>query len=130
MATVKKFEELQVWQKARQLNDDLYRRLFSGSFGHDFGLIAQLNRAGGSVMDNIAEGFEREGKQEFIQFLSYAKASAGEVRSQLYRARDRNYISDEEFTSLVLSVEEISKMISAFMKYLKKADVSGLKYKL
>jgi four helix bundle protein len=88
MATIRRFEDLNVWQKARDLSKVIYLKSIKGSFSKDFALKDQINAASGSVMDNIAEGFERDGRLEFIQFLSYSKGSAGEVRSQLYRAYD------------------------------------------
>src|SRR5215203_3374281 len=97
MGTIRKFEELDVWQKARELCIDIQNVIVREPFARDFGLKDQINRSSGSIMDNIAEGFEREGRKEFIQFLSYAKSSAAELRSQLHRARDRNYINEKEF---------------------------------
>ncbi len=84
MKQIRRFEDLQVWQKARYFCQEIYPIITDGSFARDFALRDQINRSSGSVMDNIAEGFEREGKLELIQFLSYAKSSAGECRSQLY----------------------------------------------
>lgn len=98
MATVKRFEDLVIWQKARKLSIEIYELTRRGTFAKDFSLKDQINRATGSVMDNIAEGFGRMGKQEFIRFLATSKSSANEVQSQLYRAVDRKHISIEEFT--------------------------------
>lgn len=129
MATIKRIEDIIAWQKARVLCKDLFDLWTNGNFKNDYGLWDQINRSSGSIMDNIAEGFEREGKKEFIQFLSYAKSSAGEVRSQLFRALDRNYIAESEFETLYSQTIEIAKMIGGLTVYLKSSDVKGLKYK-
>src|SRR6185369_13279948 len=95
MSTFKSFEEIEVWQKARPLANKIYCSTLEGSFANDFKLKDQINGSSGLIMDNIAEGYERDGTREFIQFLSIAKGSAGETRSQLYRALDRNHITKE-----------------------------------
>src|SRR5579871_5879261 len=97
MATIWKFEDLEIWQKARSLSKEIYDCISTGSFKNDFRFIQQINSSSGSVADNIAEGFERGGRLEFINFLSIAKGSVGEVKSQLYRALDRKYISQQQF---------------------------------
>lgn len=101
MGTIKRFEDLEVWQKARLFAKAVYEKTNHGSFSRDFGLRDQINRSTGSVMDNIAEGFERDGRQEFVQFLSIAKSSAGKARSQLYRAYDRQHLGKEDLDTLV-----------------------------
>lgn len=129
MATIKRFEDLEVWQKARELCNLVYPLTLKDSFARDFKLRDQINGSSGSVMDNIAEGFERDGKGEFKQFLSIAKGSCGEVRSQLYRAIDRNHISQEEFQKCFALVEETSKKLSSFINYLNSSEIRGLKFK-
>ena len=129
MATIEKFEDLEVWQKSRILSKEIYFKSSKGNFAKDFDLRNQARRSSGSVMDNIAEGFERGGKGEFIQFLGIAKGSNGELRSQLYRAFDNDYINKTEFESLYLKSEEISKMIKGLISYLNKTEIKGLKYK-
>src|SRR5205809_564697 len=99
MATIRRFEDLEIWQLARKLCNMIYPYTGYAGFSKDFKLINQINGSSGSVMDNIAEGFDRGGRKEFINFLGIAKGSGGEVKSQLYRAFDRKYISQEEFQS-------------------------------
>ncbi|MDN4163913.1 four helix bundle protein [Cytophagales bacterium LB-30] len=129
MATWKTFEDIEAWQRARQLSQEIYSLTLLGSFAKDFGLRDQINRASGSIMDNIAEGFDRGGKKEFINFLSYAKGSAGEVKSQLYRALDREYIEKIHFEKLFKETDELGKMIAGLMNYLNKSEYQGLKFK-
>lgn len=118
MAKFNSFEEITSWQKARELNSEIYTITNINEFSKDSGLKNQIRRASISVSSNIAEGFERETTKEFIRFLYIAKASAGEVRSQLYLAFDLKYIIEEEFKELKLKVEEISKLLSGLIKYL------------
>lgn len=129
MATITKFEELDMWQKARSLSKDIFLYSEEGEFKKDYKLIDQINAASGSIMDNIAEGFERSSKLEFINFLSYSKGSAGEIKSQLYRAHDRNYLSEEKFQHLYDRADEITKMTTTFIAYLNQAKVKGQKFK-
>jgi len=129
MATITCFEDLEIWQLSRVMSVDVFRLTKTAPFSKDFGLVDQIRRSSGSVMDNIAEGFEREGKNEFIQFLSISKGSAGECRSQIYRAKDREYISDEEFEILKSKLLTISVKIKRFMDYLKTSELKGNKYK-
>jgi len=124
---VKTFEELEVWQKARRLAQTIYERTQEAPFDKDYSLKDQINRAMGSVMENIAEGFERDGAKEFAQFLSIAKGSAGEVRSQLYRANDRGYITDH-FEEIKDGITEISRKIYNLREYLLRTTRSGTKY--
>jgi four helix bundle protein len=129
MSTIRRFEDIPVWKKSRQFCKDLNNLTIEGSFARDFELRNQINRSSGSVMDNIAEGFEREGRAEFIQFLSIAKASAGEVKSQLYRAVDRGHIDEHQFQLMYERLDEIGKMLRGFIEYLKNCEIKGLKYK-
>lgn len=114
MATFNRFEDIVGWQKARVLcktiNDYTHKRPFS----KDFKLISQIKSSSGSAMDNIAEGFERDGNKEFSQFLSISKGSAGETRSQLYRASDNGYISEIEFQEAYNLADEVGKLTGAF----------------
>ena len=124
------FEELAVWKKSRILCREIFEITCRGNFLRDYKLKDQINAASGSIMDNIAEGFGRQGNSEFIQFLSIANGSAMEVRSQLYRALDRNYILQEKFDSLIAMVDEINKMLISFIAYLGKSDFRGQKFKV
>lgn len=119
MGKFNSFEEIISWQKARELNTEIYKTTNSSNlFSKDYGLRDQIRRASISISSNIAEGFERQTTKEFIRFLYIAKASAGEVRSQLYVAFDINYISKDEFEHLKIKVNEVSKLISGLLKYL------------
>lgn len=129
MATIRKFEDLEVWQKSRLLCQKVFELMQKETFSKDYELKNQISRSSGSTMDNIAEGFERGGNKEFIQFLGYSKGSVGEVRSQLYRALDRKHINETEFKETYAIADEVGKMISGFIKYLLKTDIKGHKFK-
>ena len=129
MATIKRFEDINAWQKARELADNIYRLTKENEFAKNFDLKNQINRSAGSIMDNIAEGFGRGGRKEFINFLGISKGSLDELKSQLYRALDRNYIANDVFSNLYAQADEVGKMIAAFMAYLNKSDVDGEKFK-
>lgn len=119
MAKFNSFEEIIAWQKARELNVEFYIITnLNSSFSKDYGLRDQMRRASISISSNIAEGFERESTKEFIRFLYIAKASAGEFRSQLYLAQDLNYVTTSEFEKLNTKINDISKLLSGFIKYL------------
>src|SRR6267143_950560 len=100
MVKISKFEDIESWKKARKLTNEIYQTTTSGDFVRDFGLKDQIRRASVSVLSNIAEGFERGGDKEFLQFLAIAKGSCGEVRAQLYIALDQGYLSQELFDNL------------------------------
>ena len=128
MATFKSFEELDVWQKARLFANVIYAQTTEGNFSKDFGLKDQINRSAGSIMDNIAEGFERGGTREFLMFLSYAKGSAGETRSQIYRAHDRGYLEESVFNFLKNESINISRGLAGFMAYLRGTSIKGSRF--
>jgi four helix bundle protein len=129
MARIEKFEDIQAWQKARILCCEIYRITGQGHFARDYGLCDQIRRASVSVLSNIAEGFERGGNKEFLNFLSIAKGSVGEVRAQLYVALDADFISKQEFEHLNLLCCEISSLINGFMRYLAQSAYKGSKFK-
>lgn len=129
MATVKRFEDLEIWQEARRLSNEVKEIIFGSELKNDFKLRDQIKGSSGSVMDNIAEGFERDGNIEFRQFLSIAKGSAGESRSQIYRVFDYGYITNEKMEKLVADFEQLSKRIANFIIYLNKQDFKGNKFK-
>ncbi len=129
MATFQKFEDMEAWQRARVLTNQIYDVTSQDSFRRDLNLVDQLRRAAISIMSNIAEGYERDGTKEFLHFLSIAKGSAGEVRAQLYIALDRKYISSESFQTLNETATQVSRMITGLMKYLRQSDLKGIKHK-
>ncbi|HQU82197.1 MAG TPA: four helix bundle protein [Pyrinomonadaceae bacterium] len=129
MATIKRFEDLEAWKMAREVTKEIYRLSKNDIFYRDYGLRDQICRASVSIMSNIAEGFERDGKKEFVNFLSIAKGSSGEVRSQLYVALDQNYISEQEFSFAFNKTEQNAKIIAGLINYLNQSNVKGLKFK-
>jgi four helix bundle protein len=128
MKNVKRFEELDIWIESRKLSKDIYRVFKTPKYFSDRPLSLQIIRSSGSIVDNIAEGFERGGNKEFLQYLWISKASAGECRSQLYRALDHDVISEDNFQDLKSRVELISVKIYKFIKHLKESDFKGIKY--
>ncbi len=127
MAKIQRFEDLEVWQHARTLCNEIFK--ITEKFGKDYRFISQITASAGSTMDNIAEGFERDGRKEFIQFLFIAKGSCGETRSQIIRASDFGYISKEEFEKLYDKCRQLSSEISGFIRYLRNTDYTGTKFK-
>lgn len=130
MASVKDFEELAIFQKARELSQRIYPVTNKDGFKSDFRFVQQIRAAAGSIMDNIAEGFERGGNKEFLNFLYIAKGSCGEVRSQLIRANDVGYFTPEEFDELYSECRKLSAGIMNFIKEIKASDITGAKYKV
>jgi four helix bundle protein len=129
MASIERFEDIEAWKLARRATRHIYEVSSVGNFSKDFALVNQIRRACISIMSNIAEGFERNGNKEFLQFLSIAKASCGEVRSQLYIAADQNYLDKGTFDEIAKLLMETSRTISGFMKYLQTAPERGSKFK-
>ncbi len=128
MATINRFEDLEIWQEARRLAKEIHILSVETDLKTDLKLKGQIKDSSGSVMDNIAEGFERDGNMEFRQFLSIAKGSAGETRSQLYRVYDCEYIDIQKFETLKMDYEKLSGRISNFITYLNKKDFKGNKF--
>lgn len=129
MATITKFEDIQAWQKARTLCKLIGGYIDGDRFKKNFSLIDQIERSSGSIMDNIAEGFERSGNREFLQFLYISKASCGEFRSQIYRVFDRGYITQIEFDEMCQLAIDVISMIQKLTNYLENSEIKGLKYK-
>ena len=125
---IKNFEDLEIWKGARALTRAIYQLTRDPKFSKDFGLRDQIQRATVSIMSNIAEGFERGGNQEFIQFLYVAKASCGEVRSHLYIALDQTYVDPKVVNDLLSSLKRLSIMIKHLIDHLKQSDMPGPKY--
>ena len=129
MATINRFEDLEIWQNSRKLCKEIYVLSKKDDFNKDFRFKNQILSSSGSVMDNIAEGFERDGSNEFKQFLAVAKGSCGETRSQLYRAIDFEYISQNEANGLIEEYQQLSGKIKNFMTYLQNSEFKGNKFK-
>jgi len=125
MATIKRFEDIESWKLAKDLCAKIGKHIDDGKFKKNFRLIDQMEGSSGSIMDNIAEGFERGSKGEFIVFLGYAKGSSGEFRSQLYRALNRQYINQTEFDELYELATRISGLLQKFIEYLLKTTIAG-----
>ena len=128
MAKIEKFEDLEIWNKSREICIDIETLFETTNLGKRFSIRDQMDRSSGSIMDNIAEGFERNGNREFVNFLSFSKGSCGELKSQLYRALDKKLISQNEFENLAIKIELVKNKIGAFMKYLNSTEIKGLKF--
>ncbi|WP_396181751.1 four helix bundle protein [Flavobacterium sp.] len=128
MAKIEKFEDLEIWNISRDICKDIEILFETTSLGKRYALKDQMDRSSGSIMDNISEGFERNGNREFINFLSYSKGSCGELKSQLYRSLDKKIISDEQFRITSEKIELVKNKIGAFMKYLNNSEIKGLKF--
>jgi four helix bundle protein len=128
MAKIEKFEDLEICNISRDICKDIEILFETTSLGKRYALKDQMDRSSGSIMDNISEGFERNGNREFINFLSYSKGSCGELKSQLYRSLDKNIISDEQFRITSEKIELVKNKIGAFMKYLNNSEIKGLKF--
>lgn len=129
MATIKSFEDLEIWKTARILNKEILELVKVDIIQKDYRFRDQIKAASGSIMDNIAEGFERESRLEFINFLGYSKGSSGEVRSQLYRGIDMNYWQENDVMDLKQKFETLASHISNFIKYLNTSQTKGTKFK-
>ena len=129
MATIQRFEDLKLWQKARMLSDKIYPLTFTEPISHDFRFKDQIRGSMGSIMDNIAEGFERGSKLEFINSLTISKGEVGEFKSQLYRGLDNRYFSKDQFEEFYNLADEITKMITTLINYLNKSKFKGQKFK-
>ena len=129
MALITRFEEIEGWQKARELTRSIYAITSQGAFARDFTLKDQIRRAGVSSMANVAEGFEREGNKEFIQFLTLSKGSSAEVKSHLYVALDAHFITETQFKQTYQLADETGRLIGGFMRYLEGSPYPGRKFR-
>ena len=129
MAKIERFEDIEAWKLARDSAKLIYEISSVGGFARDFPLRDQIRRSSVSVMSNIAEGFERDGDKEFVNFLAIAKGSCGEARSQLYVALDQQYITAEQFDIAYSTLNETGKLIGGFMRYLRQSDLRGPKFR-
>ena len=129
MATVHRFEDLEIWQLARKLYQRISKLAEKIKKNHDYRFADQMKAAAGSIMDNIAEGFERNSRLEFVNSLSISKGESGELKSQLYRATDDSYLDKDEFDELYEDTDKVSKKIANFVKYLNSSNIKGLKFK-
>ncbi|WP_207513619.1 four helix bundle protein [Longitalea luteola] len=129
MATVNRFEDLEIWQLARKLYSKISLIAERLRLKREFRFAEQMKAAAGSIMDNIAEGFERSSRLEFINAQSISKGECGELKSQIYRCFDDKYISETEFTDLYKETDILTKKIAAFIMYLNSCETKGLKFK-
>lgn len=125
---VQRFEDLEIWKEARELALLIKVLTRKSEFSKDYKFVAQITSSSGSTMDNIAEGFDRDGNKEFFQFLSISKGSNAETRSQAYRAFDYKYIDQIELDDILLRTEKLKVKINSLMLYLKNSDRKGNKY--
>lgn len=128
MATIKRFEDLEIWKEARIIENKIFKQMQQGKLANDFALKNQMNNSSGSIMDNIAEGFGRASRLEFINFLSIAKGSAVELQSQLYRCLDRQYFEQKIFDDIYFLTDVLCKKIATMMNYLNQSELKGQKF--
>ena len=129
MGKIERFEDIESWKLARMICQQIEVLFKETLLNKNFALRDQMERSSGSIMDNIAEGFGRGGNREFHNFLSYSKGSVTELKSQLYRAWDKNLISNAQFEELSVECDKVDNKIGAFMYYLRNSDLKGIKFK-
>ena len=129
MAKVEHFEDLEVWRLGREICRDIEELFLNTALGKRYKLRDQMDSSSGSIMDNIAEGFGRGGNLEFRNFLSYSRGSCAELKLQLYRAKDKNLISEEEFKNLSEKCEKVIAKITSFISFLNRSQYKGSKFK-
>jgi len=129
MATVYKFEDLEIWQLARNLYEKISALATQLRTAHEYRFAEQMKSAAGSIMDNIAEGFERSSRLEFVNSLGISKGESGELKSQLYRCLDDKYVTESKFHELYEDADKVQKKIANFVKYLNNSEIRGLKFK-
>ena len=129
MGKIDRFEDLEVWQLAREISNDLENLFLKTPLGKRFSLMNQMDRSSGSIMDNIAEGFGRGGNLEFRNFLGFSKGSCSELKSQLYRAKDKKLISPEQFENLAGKCDKENAKLGSFINYLSSTEYKGTKFK-
>lgn len=128
MATIERFEDIEAWKIAREVSNLIYDFTALEPVCRDFAFCNQIRRATISILSNIAEGFEREGNREFVQFLSIAKGSCGEVRAQMYLAIDRKYVDEQMSQRIMQKLIETSRLLSGFIRYLQESEMRGTKF--
>jgi four helix bundle protein len=129
MASIERFEDIESWRRGREVVKHIYAVTRVESFSRDFALCNQIRRSAVSIISNIAEGFERDGNKEFVQFLTVAKGSCGEVRAQLYVALDQDYIDEKTFREIYNGTLETSRLIAGLIRYLKQSEFRGAKFR-
>ena len=129
MASIKRFEDVEAWKQGRELTRRIYQITSQSKFTRDYALRDQIRRAAISITSNIAEGFDRGGNREFVQFLAIARGSVSELKSQLYTALDAGYVDQKEFAELYQLAHSVVLLIGGFIKYLQQSELSGQKFK-
>ena len=129
MASIKRFEDVEAWKQGRELTRRIYQITSQSKFTRDYALRDQIRRAAISITSNIAEGFDRGGNGEFVQFLAIARGSASELKSQLYTALDAGYVDQKEFAELYQLAHSVVLLIGGFIKYLQQSELGGQKFK-
>ena len=129
MASIKRFEDVEAWKQGRELTRRIYQITSQSKFTRDYALRDQIRRAAISITSNIAEGFDRGGNREFVQFLAIARGSASELKSQLYTALDVGHVDQKEFAELYQLAHSVVLLIGGFIKYLQQSELGGQKFK-